>query len=400
MKKIIGTLALLTFLFSSCGNRNTSSSDVYQEINEQQVNTTLSYAEEAETLNDLLQKQEAPVQIFQVSSSKQSKITGRHGTVVHIRPGNLETVDGEPVGDKIEIELKECTHQEALFRSNVQTVSNGQLLVSGGAYYINMTSDGKQLKIKDGKMIEMDFPVLADDEMELFYGQRDSLGRMNWLVVEQKLERKEEVAPSIVVESVGLTETPMVIFEVNGVTDTVKNFSQEEFERMQAQRMAERAELEKRRKELEKEQEKQRKLQSELYNSVSVNQLGWINVDRFLKMNNVTNVTVEVEDGNVTNTIAIYLVFKDINSVINTFYKKDATRFSGIPVGYEVRLIAFAMDKDENYYSYSSDFTVKKDEKRSIKLQKTDGKDWDKLFDLRSWCEEGNKAVSKVMVVD
>jgi len=58
------------------------------------------------------------------------------------------------------------------------------------------------------------------------------------------------------------------------------------------------------------------------------------------------------------------------------------------------------MDKDENYYSYSSDFTVKKDEKRSIKLQKTDGKDWDKLFDLRSWCEEGNKAVSKVMVVD
>jgi len=190
----------------------------------------------------------------------------------------------------------------------------------------------------------------------------------------------------------------MVIFEVNGVTDTVKNFSQEEFEKMQAQRMVERAEQEKRRKELEKE----RKQQAELYNAVKISQLGWINVDRFLKMKDTTNIIVEVENGNVTNAIAIYLVFKDINSVINTFYdsKEMAARFSSIPVGHNVRLIALAMDKNENYYSYNCDFTVKKNEKRNIKLQKTDSKDWDKLFDLRSWCGEGRERAEEILIVD
>ena len=392
MKKTIVTFALLALLFSSCGNKNTSSSDVYQEINEQQVNSTLTYVTEAQTLNELLQKQEPPVQTFQVSSKKPSKITGRYGTVIHIRPSALETIDGEPVGDKIDIVLKECTNQEELFRGNVQTVSNGELLVSGGAYYVNMTSDGKQLRIKAGQSIEMDFPVLADEEMEFFYGERDSLGRMNWIVADQVLERREPVAA--VVETAA---KPVVIFEAHGVRDTMRNFSQEEFDKQQAERLAERAAAERRRQEEQRQRERETKLRAELYNSISVTQLGWINVDRFIRTGNTTDVAITVENGDVVNATAIYLVFKDINSVMNIFGKKNApTNFVSIPVGYDVRLVAFATDESGDYYSYSCDFTIQRNERRSIKLKKTDDKDWNKLFDLSNWCGENAKRITVV----
>ena len=115
------------------------------------------------------------------------------GTTIYINPNDLETLDGKPLTENIEIELKELTNQLELFGTNTQTVSNGKLLVSGGAYYLNMKSNGKQLKIKDGKNINIDFPKLTNEKMSLFYGQKDSLGIMNWESTKTKFTNIDKI---------------------------------------------------------------------------------------------------------------------------------------------------------------------------------------------------------------
>ncbi len=183
MKNIIGILAIVTTVFCACGNRNKNKeAELQPTTHEPQQNTTLSYVDDAENLNNLLRAYDKPAQRFQTTSKKKSTVTGILGTIIHVDPDNLETFDGEPLGETIEVELKEYCNQMDLLCGNVATVSNGELIISGGAYYLDITSEGKRLRIKRNKKIKVEFPKFAEEEMELFYGQRDSLEQMNWTV--------------------------------------------------------------------------------------------------------------------------------------------------------------------------------------------------------------------------
>lgn len=122
---------------------------------------------------------------------KNNKIT-RIGTpgklLVTVNPAVLETIDGEPVSEDIDVSVVELVNSNDLFKASAATVSNGRLLVSGGSYYVGMRSGGKELRIRKGQSMEMRFPVIDRSEMELFYGQRDSNNVMNWRRANQPLE--------------------------------------------------------------------------------------------------------------------------------------------------------------------------------------------------------------------
>jgi hypothetical protein len=183
MKKFTGLLLYLSLVLFGCDNPE-------KRILENNQSNSLAPKQETGKLNDYLKKFEEPSQTFNISSLKPTQIKGKKGTMISINPADLETVDGKPVGKDIQIELKELTNQQQLLRTNAQTVSNGQLLVSGGAYFINMVSNGQQLKLKDGKSLGVAFPKLSEDEMALFYGQRDSLGQINWQKASETLKTK------------------------------------------------------------------------------------------------------------------------------------------------------------------------------------------------------------------
>lgn len=107
-------------------------------------------------------------------------ITGNAGLKVTVDPSILEHADGSSPSGIIHVSLIECVKSNDLFRHNLATVSNGKLLVSGGSYFVGISSDGRPLKVRKGKAISMEFPRFTHGEMELFYGQRDSAGSMNW----------------------------------------------------------------------------------------------------------------------------------------------------------------------------------------------------------------------------
>lgn len=119
-------------------------------------------------------------QHFRVSHKTKTVITGKQGLRITIIPGKLQTYDGKPAKEDIEVSLIELTSSMDLFRCNAPTVSNGKLLESGGSYYIGMSSDGEELKLKDGENLMVDLPAVTQTGMQLFYGNRDLNGEMNW----------------------------------------------------------------------------------------------------------------------------------------------------------------------------------------------------------------------------
>jgi hypothetical protein len=127
------------------------------------------------------------MEIFTASGSGISVITGNKGLKLTINPWMLEKEDGSAVDGKIAVSMIELTNSEDLFRCNAATLSNGRLLASGGSYFVSLECNGQKLRLKNGRSLKVEFPHLKNREMELFYGNRDTSGNMNWVSADQPL---------------------------------------------------------------------------------------------------------------------------------------------------------------------------------------------------------------------
>jgi hypothetical protein len=139
----------------------------------------------------------APTQVFTIAANSSQIITAKEGLRVHINTNHFEAVDGSPISGPVGLTIKELVTHQALVTSDCPTVSNGKLLETAGSYFIDVRSGGKKLQLKSGKKMQVEFPRRGDN-MELFYGQRNADGTMNWLPLQQKLLRGavESNAPS------------------------------------------------------------------------------------------------------------------------------------------------------------------------------------------------------------
>ncbi len=342
MKKLTAILLYFSIALLSCGNPDKGKATGENDTTETEPKPDTG------KLNDYLSRHETPSQKFSISSSKPTQIKGKKGTIVYIDPANLETLDGKPVGKNIDIELKELHNQGELLRSNAQTVSNGRLLVSGGAYYINMQSGGQQLRLKEGKTLSIEFPKISDKEMALFYGERNSLGQLNWIEANEKLVAEKaksngQPAPRRLADTTSGPSDFEALFDyiAEGETDV----SEEE------------------KKEIEARQ-KLNNAGQKLYEAINIRSFGWINVDRFLEEDNRTDLVLNINPSDSINNASIMLIFKDINSIMQQYYfsgnNNNSISFKDLPVGRNIRVLAFTV-KDEKPYAFASDLTISKD---------------------------------------
>lgn len=340
-------------LLTSCSDNKTSDSQNSSETNKDSV--TVDNKADLSVLNDLMKKYEKPSQTFSIPSDKQSKVNGAKGTIIYVNPSDLTTVDGKPIGKSIDIELKELLSTNDLLNSNAQTISDGKLLISGGAYYINMTSDGGQLKIKDGSSIKVEFPKTSNDNMTLFYGQKDSLGQMNWTATESSFsvkKKKRESPQQQPAKSDSTKQTQMDALIGFLKSDNSSTLTAKEKEEIQ----------------------KEIQLHQKIYDAINLKSFGWINCDRFMEVHDKTDILVTFDPSVDIPFANLYLVFKDINSVMQSYYNKQYSHLKGsfqnIPIGYKVRLVAYTI-KDRQILTYSQDITVKSKDNITIKLKPT-----------------------------
>ncbi|MES2848170.1 MAG: hypothetical protein V4685_03900, partial [Bacteroidota bacterium] len=182
-------LLFAVILFAvSCQNKKTKQ-EYDSGIGSVTANDTVAanYAEaiSMSTYNDAYSS--SITQKFIVKQKRVTVLTGKKGLKVTVNPAELVTEDGEPVNGNIAVEMVELTSSEDLFKSNAATMSNGRLLASGGSYFIGMECNGKKLKLKGEHTIKMEFPQLKEEEMELFYGDRDKEGNINWTKADEPL---------------------------------------------------------------------------------------------------------------------------------------------------------------------------------------------------------------------
>ncbi|UII26889.1 hypothetical protein LVD15_00185 [Fulvivirga maritima] len=124
-------------------------------------------------------------------------------------------------------------------------------------------------------------------------------------------------------------------------------------------------------------------LDSKLYKVIELENIGWINCDRFIDFKEKTDLIVELKDSTIT-TCNIYLVFNEINSVLQNHYyskndKKYGNTFKNIPVGSSVNLIAISNHHGQ-LRSYRSKIKITEGLTRIIELKKCPESEIAELF--------------------
>ena len=311
-----------------------------------------------EQLSALIKQYEEPSQNFKVSSLKSSQVKGKKGTILKINPSDLITESGKPAGKSIEVELKELTKQGELLRSQASTVSDGKLLVSGGAYFIGFTSDGEKLKLKEGKTLKVQFPKITKKEMALFYGERNETGLMNWKQANQNLTSSPKTE----------TKTDKTIPEAekgNSDIDDLLSYTDTGAELTTDEKKVIRAD---------------KNIAKKIYDEIEIKKLGWINCDRFLDSGEETSLTLELNSKKDSNTISSFLIFKDINSVMQVYFDFEALpKFENIPIGYNVKLISYTY-KENKLFAYVKDFKTTKNQELKIELSEMKEADFKKTI--------------------
>lgn len=322
-------------------------------------------------LSDISQKS----QFFYTRSDKSTKVIGQKGTIIYVDPKNLETKDGSALGDTIEIELLEITDKYSFITNNVQTISDKNLLVTGGAYYINMKSNGKELKVKQGHGIKIEFPKLSNEEMALFLGERDSLDQINWIPTDQKfIEKKQEQIES---PEIGLLEktkryniaavriTEGEIYEDTAIIEPKEVKREEVTEEEYKDYLNKKAQYKKKLKEIE--------TQRQTYEAIEILNFGWINCDRFYEYQTpLTNIDLLFNQDSISSA-RFYAVFEDINSILITNYwddKETTTQFINIPTNMQIKIICLAL-QDSIPFWYETDILTKESNIIKVNLVKT-----------------------------
>lgn len=359
MYKLPVLFLLAIFSLASCNNNQ-------QKTDEIKITSKV----ESDKLNDFLKKFEEPPQTFQVATNKRILIECNQGTNILIDPFDLETESGGPVGKNIDIEVKELFTQQQFVKTGIQTVSDGRLLVSGGALYINLTSDGQKLKLKEGKTYSVQLPKISEEEMNLFYGQFDSTKNMNWKQTEQVF-----VAPVRIVSDSAIHDANALPFEVIVVTgsgkfrDTVKksvkNLTESEL----------------------KQYDQEMEVSKKVYSPINVNKFGWINCDRFntpgVPLTNVEfTITNKPEE---VNYILVYMIFTEINSVMQCCYyswnnKVEKNNFYNTPIGTQVKFLAMGSQHGKIFATLTNKTKLISNHNEKLTLQEMSEADFHSLM--------------------
>lgn len=320
--------ALLIFSLASC----TSTEPKIEDADNPNKNE-----QDAAPLRALMNSIADKPQTFRISGKKPSTITGERGTKMSINPQFLILENGKEITGEIDVELIEIIDEYSFVLNNAQTVSNGKLLVSGGAYYINMSSSGTKVKIKSKGGVAVEFPKITDKEMSFFTGKRDSLNQMNWTMGKEQFTIKSNQK----VEETKYYKTESD--ELDAIMDYVEGDST-------ATAKTKRVEVSKEEYQKYLKEKSDRDIAANTYKAIDLLDFGWINCDRFWD-DNSPKYTIKLKVQDSINNAQFYLVFNDIKSIMSFYHTKPykEVKFENIPQGKKAKIIGFTVQNGKHY---------------------------------------------------
>jgi hypothetical protein len=241
------------------------------------------------SLESFFQNNKKESQVFTVNASAPTTINGADGSQLDIPADAFVTSDGQTVTGFVTVELIEIFEKADMVLSEKPTVSNGEILISAGELFVNATQGSLQLQLAPGVSISTSLPAdTITGGMTLFTASNTN-GQFNWNQIGNGGMNGND---SLVISTVAPYK---YLFEIG--------------------------------------------------------QLGWINCDKFYyDPNPKTNINITFTNNPSLAKTAVFLVFKDINSVIRVYNNNGNFTTHNIPTGMNITLVAFSIHEGKNYF--------------------------------------------------
>ncbi|MEL6867221.1 MAG: hypothetical protein AAFP19_22540, partial [Bacteroidota bacterium] len=224
---------------------------------------------------------------YQIDVSEEVELVTEGGSQLLIPKGALKRADGSEVSGEVELELVELFSKSDMLLSNIPTVSEGQLLESGGAFQLLFRKDGDLLQLNEE--LKLTFPIHSEvanpEDMEVFYGRFDGAEP------DERLWLPAQDGSRVVLQDTTVQSTYQMYF----------------------------------------------------------NNLDWINCDRFYDLNAPKTAisATPTSFGTILLDAQGFVVFKNLNSVMRMDYRDDFFSAFNVPEGEEVHIVLIAFDRGQ-----------------------------------------------------
>jgi hypothetical protein len=225
-------------------------------------------------------------QFFNINTERDTFIVCKNGTLLEIKANSFTTLNKELAKGIVKMELKEAYSYADIIANGLQTVSNGNLLETGGMIFLKATLDGALVDIDIKKPIQLTIPSIANrNGMQLFY-----------------LDKKED-------NSLLNSKRTWI---ANGQMQNAKTF------------------------------EVLRNKSIQQGYQFAIRNFGWLTCNRFCKTNN-EKVAPKIESQNENDSIGIHglLIFPKLHSVIHLTYRRNTFSMQNLPVDEEAYFVSF-----------------------------------------------------------
>ena len=259
---------------------------------------------------------------FVVDGNGSIEFTSEKGVKVSIPEGCL-TIEGKTVSGTVKVDFIELFDKTPLLTTNIATMGrdltdgNVKFLVTGGAFYVNVTQNGKPVDEINYCGYTLDVPANltggVDQDMKLWYGNFDENGNLIWDEVAINTDPEFPINPETGEPIGGEPYAPIYIEDEKYMT--------------------------------------------------FINRFGWTNIDKLYKDRETTTATVKVPvEYNGTNSM-VYYTYKDLFGLQKDWLSYDEETKSYKPfliIGLDVHII-FASESNGKWAYAIKSVTVTKD---------------------------------------
>jgi hypothetical protein len=279
-------------------------------------------------------------QYFLINPMRDTTIYGKEGTEIHISPTALTS------RKLVSIKLKEFYSLADLMINDLSTVSNGEMIQTGGSIFLDAREHKTEKKVTINPNLGLDIAFTDgrdDPKMEVFIKDPRS-ARMNWIQPSRTIVT--------MTKSWSMTET-ILDPETNEVISSKTYNSEKEWE----DHLNKKAE-EKKTADIVIAKKKAN------YEKLKVYDMGYINCDRFPDEPKI-QFMVAADDSIVAE---YFVVFDNVRGVLKGETRGNSVDFGTIPSDKAARLIAVSFQGDKTYF-YSQNFIAKNTPNAKVALR-------------------------------
>jgi hypothetical protein len=257
-------------------------------------------------------------QLFDLDTISLKENTGEFGTKIYYN----RILFNVNKTDKITLELREFYQFQDLINNNIRTITTvNELLESSGVIYLDFKKNGESISLKDSTSIRISFPKVLSNQDKLFGGEIDSIGQISWSKIDAKFSyMKYDKAYGIEL----LRETTLDSLPYYQKMWREQDSIYKEWE------------------------DNYREIEERVNTLLSVNRLGWINIDKFIEPSDKKNIDLEIITA--IDGLIVYVIYEGLNS-FTSYYPEtiDNVTLKELPIIGATYIIPVGLKNNELY---------------------------------------------------